>query len=76
MRLLPEFLQHSVWRDKDARHKMLAGAYFIVGLVLMTFGHDTAALICLVGFVHETGRMDVAALRREMQAKRPWDDGQ
>jgi hypothetical protein len=76
MRLPPDFLKRFIRRGDGGHHKLFALGFFVVGLGLLAFGFDMVALICLVGFVHETARMDIAALRREIRAKRAWDDGQ
>lgn len=69
-------LQRHIRRGENVTRKISISIYSVVGLIMLGLGYDTAALICLVGFVHETTMMEIGALRREIRFKRMWNEGQ
>jgi len=48
----------------------------IGGLISLIFGWHIAMVIFLVGFHYELNQIELAKLRREIRAKRRWDEGQ
>lgn len=69
-------IQLSVLRGESLGSKILSVLLAVVGVVLFFTGDHIGMTVCLIGFLYEEHQRQIAALRREIRAKKMWHGGE
>lgn len=56
--------------------KIMLWGNAVCGLIAMFIGAHILMVIFLAGFLHELNQIEFAKVRKEIRAKRRWDEGQ
>ncbi len=73
---MPTFVRSFFRRGETQGRSIAVVIYAVGGVIALLYGQDTIALIGLIGFVHEMNQIEIAALRREIRAKKMWHGGE
>lgn len=63
-------------RGENLSHKILIGSWTIGMFVAAYFDQDALVAICCIGVVHQLTQIQIAALRKEIRAKKMWHGGE
>ena len=73
--MLPK-LRNFFHREENRGSKILSVLLAVTGVVLFFTGDHIGMVICLSGFLYEEQKRQIAALRREIRAKKMWHGGE
>lgn len=76
MPLIATKLHNYLRRGENLGSKILSILFAAGGVVLFFTGDHIGMVICLSGFLYEQQKQQIAALRREIRAKKMWHGGE
>lgn len=76
MLLIATKLHNYLQRGENLGSKILSILFAAGGVVLFFTGDHIGMVICLSGFLYEEQKRQIAALRREVRAKKMWHGGE